>query len=147
MPRPRRDGEPTAAPNKRKLSEIFLQKLKPQARSYLVWDLGQRNLAVSVQPTGHRSFKVIYSRSNRPRWYHLGAVGAIGLADARKLASRVMFAVAEGKDPAAERKAERSKGTFEDDVFVGWVQRVCNDSARLEHYSGAIQETGNALKG
>src|ERR1019366_3036735 len=34
--------------------------------------------------------------------------------DARKLAHRIMFAVAEGKDPAAKKKAERSKGTFEE---------------------------------
>jgi integrase len=32
----------------------------------------------------------------------------------RKLAQRIMFKVAEGKDPAAEKKAERSSGTFEE---------------------------------
>ncbi len=114
MPRPRRDGTPTAAPRKRKLSDIFLKKLKPEDRPFIVWDTKQSGLAVAVQPSGHRSWKVIYSLRGRPRWYSIGDVAAIGLADARKLASRVMFKVAEGKDPAAERKAERSKGTFEE---------------------------------
>ena len=50
----------------------------------------------------------------RPRWYHLGNAAAVGLADARKLAGRIMFKVAEGGDPCAERKAQRSKGTFEE---------------------------------
>ena len=65
-----------------------------------------------MQPSGHRSYKVIYSHHARPRWYHIGAADAIGLADARRMAGRVMVAVFEGKDPAAERKAERGKGTF-----------------------------------
>lgn len=101
-----------AAPNKRKLSELYIRKLSPQARPYMVWDTNQRGLALRVEATGHMSWKCIYPFHGRPRWYHLGAVDAIGLADARKLASRVMFQVAEGKDPAAERKADRSKGTF-----------------------------------
>jgi hypothetical protein len=71
-------------------------------------------LAIRVEPTGRKAWKCIYPFHGRPRWYGLGAADAIGLADARKLASRVMFAVAEGKDPAAERKAARSKGTFEE---------------------------------
>jgi integrase len=114
MPRPRRDGTQAAAPNKRKLNDLFVKRLAPTDRPYLVWDDYQRGLAVNVQPTGRKTYKCIYSLRGRPRWYSLGSADAIGLADARKLASRVMFAVAEGKDPAAERKAERSKGTFEE---------------------------------
>jgi integrase len=114
MARPRRDGSAAAEPTKLKLSDLFLKKLKPRGRTFIVWDTYQRGLAVAVHPTGNMAWKVIYSRNSRPRWYHIGNVGAIDLADARKLASRVMFAVAEGKDPAAERAAERGKGTFEE---------------------------------
>ena len=57
---------------------------------------------MTVQRSGKKAWKVIYFASGgRPRWYHIGDVDAVGLADARKLASRVMFAVAEGKDPVA----------------------------------------------
>jgi integrase len=114
MPRPRRDGKPPAEPRKHKLSDVFLNKLKPQDRPFMVWDTHQRGLAITVTPTDHRSWKCIYAHHGRPRWYHIGDAAAIGLADARKLAGRVMFKVADGKDPAAERKAERSKGTFEE---------------------------------
>lgn len=115
MPRTNRsDGTPAEAPNKRKLTEIFIKKTAPRARTFLVWDTYQRGLALQVRPTGHRTWKVIYSYHGRPRWYHLGNAAAIGLSDARKLARRIMFAVAEGKDPAAEKKAERSKGTFKE---------------------------------
>jgi hypothetical protein len=115
MPRTNRsDGTPAEAPNKRKLTEIFIKKTAPRARTFLVWDTYQRGLALQVRPTGHRTWKVIYSYHGRPRWYHLGNAAAIGLSDARKLARRIMFAVAEGRDPAAEKKAERGNGTFEE---------------------------------
>ena len=94
-----------AAPNKRKLTIIFLQKLKPQARAFMVWDLHQRGLALRVEPTGYKAWKVVYRHHNRPRWYHLGAADAIGLADARTLAAEVMLDVIKGKDPAAEKRA------------------------------------------
>src|SRR6516225_9930377 len=103
---------PRAMPNKRKLTAIFLQKVKPQARAYLMWDTLQRGLVLRVEPTNYRAWKVIYRHHNRPRWYHLGAADAIGLADARKLAAEVMLEVVRGKDPQAERKAQRGAGTF-----------------------------------
>src|SRR5215813_7084858 len=114
MPRPRRDGTPTAPPAKRKLTDLSIRRLVPKDRPYLIWDSHQRGLAISVQPTGHKGWKVIYPFHGRPRWYHLGAADAIALSDARRLAARVMFQVAEGKDPQADRKAARSKGTFEE---------------------------------
>jgi integrase len=108
MPRPKHSAR------KKRLTELAVRKLKPGSAPYLIWDTHQPGLAIRVQPTGARAWKAIYSRHGRPRWYHIGDAGAIGLADARKLAARVMLAVAEGKDPAAERKAERGSGTFAD---------------------------------
>ena len=99
---------------KRRLTELFVRKARPRDSAYLVWDTHQRGLALRVQPSGGRSWVTVYSRQGRPRWLHLGKADAIGLADARKLAAKAMLAVAEGKDPAAEKKAERGAGTFAD---------------------------------
>ena len=114
MPRKKRDGAPAAAPERCKLSEIFIRKLEPRGSAFLVWDTHQRGLVLQVQPTGRKAWKAIYSVGGRPRWYTIGAADAIGLADARKIASDVMYRVAQGADPCADRKAERSKGTFEE---------------------------------
>jgi integrase len=104
-----------SAPNKRTLTELFLQKLKPKPRGgYMVWDEKQAGLAISVRPSGHLSWKVIYSHHGKPRWYTIGNARAIGLAEARKLASEVMYRVAKGEDPAADKRAERTAGTFEE---------------------------------
>jgi hypothetical protein len=115
-------------PNKRTLTEKFLKKLKPQPRKFLVWDTKQRGLAVLVQPTSMKSWKCIYSLHGRVRWYHIGAVDAFGLDKARKTAARVMYEVSEGKDPAAERKADRIEGTFEELVtryFDEYAKKQC----------------------
>jgi integrase len=112
MPRPRKDGSRAVAPNRRKLSEIYVRNLAPRGRAFCTWDTHQRGLCVLTQPSGHKSWKCVYHYNGRPRWFHLGAVAAIGLADARKLAGKVMFEVASGGDPLAERQAARSKGTF-----------------------------------
>jgi integrase len=114
MARPRSDKTPSTAPNRQRLSHFAIRNLKPQERPYTVWDIVQRGLAIVVQPSGHAAWKTIYSHHGRPRWVHLADATAIGLADARLLAARIMLSVAEGKDPAAERRAERSTGTFED---------------------------------
>src|SRR5215831_2690102 len=91
-------------PNKQKLTSLTVTKLQPAARPYLVWDTHQRGLALQIQPSGYRSFKLIYRFHNRPRWYHIGAADAIALADARKLAAELMLEVIRGKDPAGERR-------------------------------------------
>jgi len=103
-----------AKPNKRNLSEVFVKKLEPQLSKFLVWDTKQRGLAVVVQPTGQKAWKCVYSRHGRPRWFHIGVVGAIDLNAARKRAAKLMYQVSEGADPAAARKAERFEGTFAD---------------------------------
>jgi integrase len=91
---------------------LTVNKLQPKAQAYLVWDTYQRGLALQIQPTGYRAYKLIYRFHNRPRWYHIGAADAIALADARKLAAELMLRVIKGEDPAAEKRAERGTGTF-----------------------------------
>jgi integrase len=108
MPRRKRPAR------KRTLTELFIKKVKPEKSRFLVWDARQHGLVLQVEPTGMRAWKCIYSFHGRPRWLHIGKVGAIGLSDARKLAAEAMLAVAKGGDPAAERKAERGAGTFAD---------------------------------
>jgi integrase len=111
MPRTKQRKRPA---QKRRLTELTVRKARPQESAYLIWDTHQHGLALRVQPTGRKSWNAIYSRHGRPRWLYLGGANAIALSDARRLAAKAMLAVAEGNDPAAEKKAERSAGTFAD---------------------------------
>src|SRR6516164_4868833 len=115
MPRPRDDGSPANKPNRRRLSEGLAKTVRGDSTRVVVyWDTLQRGLALAVQPSGHRAYKCVYTiRGGGARWYHLGNARAISLADARKLAGRIMVAVAEGGDPHADRLALRGRGSFE----------------------------------
>src|SRR6516165_3196651 len=102
---------PKRAPQKRKLTQRFIDTAKPRDAAYQVWDTKQGGLALRVQPGGAKAWVVVYSRHGRSRWLTLGKASKIGLSDARTEAAKVMVAVMQGQDPAAERKAERGAGT------------------------------------
>ncbi len=99
---------------KRRLTELSVRKAKPHTSTYQIWDSHQRGLGLRIQPTGSKSWVCVYSRHGRSRWLTLGNADTIYLADARKKAMEALLAVAEGKDPAADKKAERGAGTFAD---------------------------------
>jgi integrase len=103
---------PRAEVRKEKLTPLLVTKLRPAAKAFLVWDTYQRGLALLTQPSGFKSYKVIYKYGRRSRWFTLGATDAIALADARKLAAELILRVIKGEDPAAEKRAERGTGTF-----------------------------------
>ena len=98
---------PRAMPNKQKLTSLTVTRLRPAAKPYLVWDNYQRGLALQIQPSGYRSFKLIYRHRNRPRWYHIGAADAIALADARRMAAELMLEIIRGKDRREASQARR----------------------------------------
>src|SRR5438132_1015626 len=114
MPRPRKDGTPARAARKRTLTPRFIRSLKPGRDHGLWWDKGMDGLALSVRPSGSMSWKFIYALRGRSRWYRIGDAKAWGLADARIEARALRVDVDKGIDPQAERKAERSRGTFEE---------------------------------
>jgi integrase len=112
MPRPRRDGTPAREARKQRLTDQSVRRIKAESAAFAVWDTYQRGLVCRVQPTGQKSWKAVYSRGGRPRWFHIGDASAVGISDARRIAARIMAEVAEGEDPVAERMAARGSGTF-----------------------------------
>jgi hypothetical protein len=104
MPRRRRDDTPARSePNRRRLRLHQECEARPRDRAVVYWNTLQRGLALAVQPSGHRAWKCVYTiRRRGPRWYHLGNTRALSLADARRLAGRIMV---QGADPHADRLA------------------------------------------
>lgn len=117
--------KPKRAPRKCRLNDRMLKHLKKEPVPFLIWDTVQKGLCVQMQPTGAATYKVIYSRNGRPRWYTLARVGAIKLAQARTEANAVMYQVTQGGDPAAVRRAERGAGTFQElaDRYRAYAKR------------------------
>jgi integrase len=127
VPRPKKDGSKAAQPRKANFTELFVKKVRSEATTYNVWDARERGLVLRVQSSGHRAFKFVYSYRSRPRWFHIGEVP---LGDARRIAAKIRLAVAEGKDPVAERKAERGAGTFAE-----LAQRYLGEHAKRKNRS------------
>jgi integrase len=113
MPRPRNDGTPAAPANRRKLTDRFVRSITPEiGRVVHWWDSAAPGLFVATHETGRQSWRVGYRVDGRPVGLKIGDARSIPLADARKLAARVAFQVAEGRDPGRERRAERAADTF-----------------------------------
>jgi integrase len=138
MARPRRDGAPSSPPRHKKLTELFVKKVRAEGGYASYWDTYQRGLVLRVQPdpSTRRSWKYYYSSHGRPRWLHLGDADAIGLGNARTLAAEAALKVARGKDPAAEKKAARNAGTFAElaEQYVETHAKQRNKSWKQAHW-------------
>jgi len=87
-----------------KLTETTIAKLAcpPGKKDVLIFDEIQRGLAVRVTASGGKSYLVQYTASGVKRRIPLGA---LSLALARSAAAAVLGEVAQGRDPAGDRKA------------------------------------------
>ena len=72
-----------------------------------VYDTEQRGLLLRAFPGGAKSFWCRYSLGGRKIKFRLGDVSAISIKAARDAVRKAMGELAQGRDPAGERKAKR----------------------------------------
>src|SRR5262249_36826819 len=95
-----------------RLTDRFIRSLIPDPnRPTLYYDADQRGLVLVHHSSDRKSFTAYYRCDGRARWLKIGDA-SIGVAEARRLVIQVLLAVAEGRDPAAERRADRRADTF-----------------------------------
>jgi integrase len=98
-----------------RITKRFVDSLKIQLREYAVWDGTMPGFGVRVRPTGAMSYVVVYragsGRGAPYRRFTIGAIGKITPEKARARAKGILGAVAHGKDPAADKTAERATPT------------------------------------
>ncbi|PWB80659.1 MAG: DNA recombinase [Methylocystaceae bacterium] len=120
-----------------KLTVTRIDKLGCPAgkKDVLVFDDEQRGLAVRVTASGGKTFLAQYTFAGGKRRIPLGSCGAVSLADARDAVRAILGRVAQGRDPAAERKAATAsaKEKAARDTFT--LERLIEDWASL-HLSG-----------
>ena len=120
-----------------KLTEHKIEMLEVEAgrKDRLVFDDGQRGLAVRVTASGGRNYLCQYTLHGQKWRVPLGACSALSLAKAREAAAAIMGELARGRNPAAERKdaaaAERAKR-----VRDRLTLRVLIDEWRRLHLAG-----------
>jgi integrase len=93
---------------KTKLTRHVVEKTKPGPADQFVWDTEITGFALKVTPGGRKTFILQYrtagGRKSATRRLGLGVCGNITVDEARKLAHKAHFAVANGRDPSAERR-------------------------------------------
>ena len=97
-------------PTKRLTDRFIKSVLSPKTGRVIHWDTITKGLGLRLTAMGHTSWVVVYRHSGRLRWYTLSA--NLGLADARKEATKVLREAALGNDPAGSVKAARLGDTF-----------------------------------
>jgi integrase len=92
----------------RGLTQAAVEKIKPDPNKRVeIPDYGKPGLYLVVQPSGAKSWAVRYRFNGLSRKLTLPTFASI--ATARKLAQAALDAVAEGRDPAAEKREARAK--------------------------------------
>lgn len=100
----------------RSITKRLIDSLKPDGGERFVWDSALPGFGVRVQKTGAMSYVVKYragsGRAAPTRRLTLAKIGTLTPDEARKQARKVLGAVANGADPAAQRAAEKRASTL-----------------------------------
>ena len=95
-----------------------IESLKPRAFRQEIADGVVTGLYMIVQPSGAKSWAIRYRVNGKPKKHTIGSYPAVMLADARTLARQGIAAVANGRDPSAEKKQAKREAAegIKDDV-------------------------------
>ena len=127
------------------ISKLHVDGLKPAACEYFSWDRDLKGFGVRVQPTGEKSYVAKYrvgsGRKAPTRRVTLGAVGKLTPDEARKLAKLTLGSVAHGRDPAADKAADRSAATLKElaDVFLSEHVDAKRKPTTASHYRDILE--------
>lgn len=96
-----------------KITKRTVDALEPGPTDGFVWDTHLMGFGCKITPAGKRVYIVQYRLGGRgapTKRLTLGEHGELTPDEARAKAKRALGAVADGKDPGAEKKAKRQKG-------------------------------------
>jgi hypothetical protein len=97
------------------ITKTLVDSLEPGPAEFTVWDAKLPGFGVRVRPSGAMSFIIVYragtGRTAPSRRYTVGTVGKLAPDAARTQAKALLGSVANGADPAAEKRDKRPKAT------------------------------------
>lgn len=133
------------------LTAKAVENAHPEAARREIPDGLLAGLYLVVQPSGAKSWAIRYRFGGTPKKYTIGRWPGIDLAAARELGRKALFAVAEGRDPGAERKEIRravalNQGKAERDSIVNLVQTFIDRYAMANTRETTWKETERLLK-
>ncbi|MDH3241518.1 MAG: Arm DNA-binding domain-containing protein, partial [Alphaproteobacteria bacterium] len=117
-------------PNRKRLTQRFVATVKSGSKRVLYWDSVQKGLALQVEPTGHKSYKLVYRHRGRSRWFTIGDARAISIGTARDIAKGKWGEICKGVDVQAEKLGVRKSSTFGE-----LAQRYVDEYAKVHNRS------------
>lgn len=97
-----------------KLTKTIVDKTQPSTRDVWVWDSELPGFGIRVQPSGRKTYVTRYrTATGKQRKQTIARCADMPPDKARDLARKVFSAVAEGKDPVADRQNLRNAPTME----------------------------------
>lgn len=126
-----------------RITKRLVDTLTASDRDLVWWDDELPGFGVRSRPSGAKVYCLKYRVGGRQRWATIGRHGAPWTPEqARKEALRLLGDVAHGKDPGAERAADREASTIADlcDLYLseGVVTKkfstIRNDRSRIERH-------------
>lgn len=112
------------------LSDVRLRALKPRGKAYKVPD--SDGLYLEVRTTGAKLWRFRFCHLGKESRISLGSYPEIGLASARRKRDEARQQLAEGLDPAAERRREKLTAAFKaansfGDVAKEYIEKMVAD--------------------
>src|SRR5438477_9495745 len=89
-----------------------IEALNPRHTRYYVYDDTVRGLAVAVQPSGRKTFLLYRKINGCPERIFIGPYPDLSPEQARKIAEQMNGVIAEGGNPARERREVRAEMTL-----------------------------------
>jgi integrase len=98
-----------------KLTKTVIKDAQPTGKRYKIQDRTLPGFFLRIEPTGGKSFYVRYrTPENVQRDFKIGTPENLTPDQARAIARETLGAVAQGKDPGADRRAKRTAPTLKD---------------------------------
>ena len=112
-----------------KMTDQALAKQKPKDDRYEVWDTLVSNLMVTVFPSGKKTWSVRYRSDGKRVKMKLGDYPNLALSDARRKAKDVLVSVADGENPAYEKRKDvkaksRTRQTLQISNLLGLYEKL-----------------------
>ena len=91
------------------LTDTALKSVKPKDKAHKVFDGTIGGLHVAVSPKGKKVFRLTFKFEGKEQLLTLGTYPITSLAEAREMAREALKQVTQGKNPAAIKKAAKTR--------------------------------------
>ncbi len=96
---------------KDKITKQAVESLNPGTKDHYLWDTELPMFGCKITPKGRRVYLLQYRINGRSRRYTIGIHGALTDREARKIAKKLLYDIALGRDPVDMKKKKKGDQT------------------------------------